>query len=289
MLQPVDLLQLRHAHRAARALQELIGGNRSLLALARELAEAELEDARHAGRAAVRLDRAIELRQVAARPEVVLELIGLARRARESSRRLRKMMAHEVSEARSSSATTICTGMLAWTTRRMMESCPFIKRYGQVNTLVRDSGSLRGFSVCASTQATRTPAVRIGGSSPGLRPRKIGLLEPDRRRPIGVRLAGDGELIVEPRRPAVLDGETDHREHDAGLPGEGLLRVAERPQPLRARPLQEAQIVRIIDYPAPIGILPVYTGRPREDAHRPSSNSDSEGAARSGGFRPKCR
>src|SRR6185312_6516691 len=91
------------------------------------------------------------------------------------------------------------------------------------------------------------------------------LLEPDRRRPVWVRYAGDGELIVEPRRPAVLGGEAGHRKHNAGLPGEDLLGVAERPQPLRARPLQEAQIVRIIDYPTPVGILPVYTGKPRED------------------------
>src|SRR6185437_12917987 len=83
VFQPVDLLQLRHAHRPPRALEELIRGDGSLLALARELAKAELEDARHADRAAVRLDRAIKLREIAAGPEVVLELIRLARRAPE--------------------------------------------------------------------------------------------------------------------------------------------------------------------------------------------------------------
>ena len=80
MLEPVDLLQLRHAHGAPRAFQQLIGGA-AALAQARELAKAELEDARHAGGAAVRLDRAVQLRQVAARPEAVLEW-SASRRAR---------------------------------------------------------------------------------------------------------------------------------------------------------------------------------------------------------------
>src|SRR5689334_1666946 len=45
-----------------------------------------------------------------------------SRRARPMMRRLRKMMAQEVSEAASSSAMTICTGMLACTMSLRMES-----------------------------------------------------------------------------------------------------------------------------------------------------------------------
>ena len=48
---------------------------------ARELAEAEFENAGHALRAAARLDRTVQLRQVATGPELVLELLGLAPRA----------------------------------------------------------------------------------------------------------------------------------------------------------------------------------------------------------------
>src|SRR6185312_15425109 len=73
--------QARHFHRTARAFQNLVGRDATALAQARELAEPELEDARHAGGIAARLDAAIELRQVAARPEVLLELVGLAARA----------------------------------------------------------------------------------------------------------------------------------------------------------------------------------------------------------------
>ena len=77
LLEPVDLLELRDAHGAARAFEQLVGRCAVLLPLPRELAEAEFEDARHARGAAARLDAAIQLREVPARPEAVLELVGL--------------------------------------------------------------------------------------------------------------------------------------------------------------------------------------------------------------------
>ena len=78
-------LQLRHAHGAPRALQQLIR-RRCALAQPGELAKAELEDAGHAGRAAGRLDRAVQLRQIVPGPEAVLEAIGLALRAADHAR-----------------------------------------------------------------------------------------------------------------------------------------------------------------------------------------------------------
>src|SRR6185437_3290422 len=69
-----------HAHGAARALQQLLGVG-GTLAQAGKLAEAELEDAGHTGRPAVRLDGTVQLRQVVARPEAALETIRLAARA----------------------------------------------------------------------------------------------------------------------------------------------------------------------------------------------------------------
>src|SRR5579883_1271655 len=158
------------------------------------------------------------------------------------------MIAQEVSEARSSSPTTICTGMLASTTRRMMESCPFMisRRSGQHvhQGLGQPSRLQRARIDTGDAHLRRDERRRITGSAAP----EDRLLEPDRCRPIGVRLAGNGELVVEPRGAPVLDREAGHREYNPGLPGEQLLRIAERPQPLRARPLQEAQIVRIIDY-----------------------------------------
>src|SRR5205807_1084652 len=79
-LEPVDLLELRDAHRAPRALEQLLAPT-GALTLARKLAEAELEDAGHAGRAAARLDRPVQLCQVIARPEAALEPVGFAARA----------------------------------------------------------------------------------------------------------------------------------------------------------------------------------------------------------------
>src|SRR6185369_8782428 len=77
VLEPVDLPQLRDAHRAARAFEQLlaVGG---ALPQACELAETELEDAGHAGGAALRLDGAIQGCEVIARPESSLEPIGIA-------------------------------------------------------------------------------------------------------------------------------------------------------------------------------------------------------------------
>ena len=74
--QPVDLPQLRDAHRAPHALEQF-GGRHRLAAQARELAEAGLEDALHAERRLVaRADRAIQLAEVAAGPERALEPVG---------------------------------------------------------------------------------------------------------------------------------------------------------------------------------------------------------------------
>src|SRR6185437_10463059 len=288
VLQSIDLLQLRHAHGASRALEELIGGDRPLLALAGELAKAELENARHAGRAAVRLDRPIELCEIPARPEVVLELVRLAYRAPEE-----QSLPEDDGPG----------------SERGEQQQPHHDLHGDAGLDHQaDDGEL-SVHVCKRSgqhvhqglgQLFRLQRLRIDADDPHLRGEdrrllfravapKNRLLEPDRVHPIGVWHAGDRELIVEPRRAAVLGSEAGHREYDTGLPGENLLGVAERSQPLRAGPLQEAQIVRIIDYPTSIGIFPVYTGGPGEDAHRSSSKSDSGVAARSGALSPKCR
>ena len=113
VLEPVDLLQLRDAHRAARAFEQLVRRRAALLALARELAEAELEDARHARRAAARLDAAIELREVAAGPEAVLELVRLAPRAADHHALAEDDRPGGERGEQRACAMTICTGMLA--------------------------------------------------------------------------------------------------------------------------------------------------------------------------------
>src|SRR6185312_3689746 len=280
--------QLRHAHPAPRALEELIRGNGSLLALPRKLAEAEFEDARHAGGAAVGLYRAVELREIAAGPEVVLELVRLAHRAPEkqalpeddgpgAERGKEQQPDHDLDgDARLDHQAN--NGEL---------SVHILRRSGQhIHEGLGQPSRLQCARIDAGNPHPRDEQRRL---LPGVAPPEDRLLEPDRCRPIGARLAGDGELIIQPRRTAILDGEAGHREHNTGLLGERMLRIAERPQPLRARALQEAQIVRIIDYPAPVGVFPVYTGRPGEDAHWPSSKSDSGAAARSGALTPKCK
>src|ERR1700733_535913 len=78
VLEPLDLLDLRDAHRATRTLQQHVRRHTTLRPKSREFAEAELEDALHAGRAAARLDGAIQGTQIATGPEAVFEAIGVA-------------------------------------------------------------------------------------------------------------------------------------------------------------------------------------------------------------------
>src|SRR5262249_51458384 len=67
-------------HGPGRSLEELIRRRPTLLPLAREFPKAELENARHAGRPAARLDGPVQLREIASRPEAVLEMVGVAAR-----------------------------------------------------------------------------------------------------------------------------------------------------------------------------------------------------------------
>jgi hypothetical protein len=76
VLHALQLLQLRHLHRAARAFEQLLGGA-AALAQPREFAEAHLEDAAHAGAAALCFEIAVQRAQVATGPEGSLEVIGL--------------------------------------------------------------------------------------------------------------------------------------------------------------------------------------------------------------------
>ncbi len=79
VLEPVDLLQLRHAHRAPRAFEQLSAGTEPCWRRRANSRKPNSKMLAMPGRAAARLDRAIELREVAAGPEVVLELVRLAR------------------------------------------------------------------------------------------------------------------------------------------------------------------------------------------------------------------
>ena len=159
VLEPVDLLQLRDAHGAARALQQLVGRRSSLLAQAREFAEAELEDACHAGRAAARLDRAVQLRQVATGPETGSRTVRPRAARAPITMRLPKMMAQEISEASSSSRNHELhrDTRLRPISRTIDNGSPIHQSALPPDAAsTRKSGSRLGCSVRASTQTTRT-------------------------------------------------------------------------------------------------------------------------------------
>ena len=96
VLQPIDLLQLRDAHGAPRAFEQLVRRDAALLALARELAEPELEDARPCRwhRRATRCrDRAARDRRPT---RSSCSNWSASRRARLITMRLLKMIAHDM-------------------------------------------------------------------------------------------------------------------------------------------------------------------------------------------------
>ncbi len=106
--------------------------------------------------------------------------------------------------------------------------------------------------------------------------------------PSRTRLAADQRG----RRRAAPGGGTapdrHHRKQDARVERQRPLRHAAGAQPLGASALEEAQIVRIVNDAAGVGVLPVDARVPHEDAQIPSPNSDRLDAARSGILRPKC-
>src|SRR6516165_10458105 len=176
-------------------------------------------------------------------------------------RRLRKMIAHELSDASSNIAITICTGMLACTISLRIESgSPIVH-------------CLRGHGLAQELwQPPRPQARGIDAGDAHLRfDQKPGTLRPARR--------GAVDALREAQR---------RRPFHARLAGDLELRMALCAQPLGARALEKAQVIGVIDDRAAVGILPVHARGPGEQAHRSASKSGSV-AARSGGLMPKCR
>src|SRR5258705_7851151 len=114
------------------------------------------------------------------------------------------------------------------------------------------------------------------------------LFEDDARGTVQFRLAADQQQVIEPCRPPIADADLNHREHHARLGGERGLRMTAGAQPFGARTLEKAQVIGVVDDPAPIGVLPVDPRRPDEAAHEFSPNRGRFAAARSGTFSPKC-
>src|SRR5262245_10120550 len=193
-----------------------------------------------------------------------------SRRARLMMRRLRKMIAQEVSDASSSSAITICTGTLACTISFRIESGSAIASCLRVHGLAQELRQPPG------TQAPGIDAgdahLRLDQKSLSLCPARASAVDPlckeQRCSPFCARLTGDLQLIIESCRRAVIDLNAHHRKEDARLARELELRMAVRAQPLGARALEEAQVIGVIDDGAAVGIFPINPCRPGEHAHR---------------------
>src|SRR6516165_4021575 len=160
-----------------------------------------------------------------------------SRRARPMMRRLRKMIAQELSDASSSSAMTICTGTLACTMSFRIESgSPIGNRLGghgfaqelRQTARAKCRGVHTGDAHLRLDQQLRAPRHR--GAVDALR-------KAQRRGTFRDRCAGDLELIIESRRCAVIDLYAHHGKENPRLACESQLRVPLRTQPLGARAL----------------------------------------------------
>src|SRR5215470_10523501 len=190
-----------------------------------------------------------------------------SRRARPMMRRLRKMIAQELSDASSSSAMTICTGTLACTMSLRIESgSPIGNRLGA-----------HGFAQ-ELRQTARAERRGVHAGDAHLRldqqlraPRRPGAVDAlgkaQRRCTFRAGCAGDLELIVEPGRCAVIDVNTHHGKENPRLACQSQLRMPLGTQPFGARALEKAQVVGVIDDGAAVSVLPIHPRRPRELAH----------------------
>src|SRR5215475_8728588 len=142
-----------------------------------------------------------------------------SRRARLMMRRLRKMIAQEVSDASSSSAITICTGTLACTISFRIESGSAIASCLRVHGLAQELRQPPG------TQAPGIDAgdahLRLDQKSLSLCPARASAVDPlckeQRCSPFCARLTGDLQLIIESCRRAVIDLDAHHHEEYARL------------------------------------------------------------------------
>src|SRR5450631_3610370 len=173
-----------------------------------------------------------------------------SRRARFTTMRLRKMMAHEPTEAASRIPRTICTTRLACTIRRTTDNSPPINysleqrqhwRRAWISNLELTDYDCRqalGFQAlrvetshahgCAQQQLT------LDAVAPDA------LLEGEAGAPVLGRLTADREHIIEAGRSPVLRLERHHREYDPRIQGERALRHTARAQPFTARALEES-------------------------------------------------
>src|SRR6185295_698367 len=134
------------------------------------------------------------------------------------TRRLRKMMAQDVSEASSRMPMTIWTGILASTTSLMMDSCsPIQKGSSGVRQKVRQPLRPQGPCVDTRDAHTRLHQQTFLGRFHLRRAAKDPLREADSGRAFNSRLTGRDQLIVEFGRASVLDVQTHHCKQNSGI------------------------------------------------------------------------
>src|SRR6185436_4170217 len=159
--------------------------------------------------------------------------------ARDSSARLRKMMVQETSDASISRPMTTCTGMLASSTNRTIDSSVSIldlcglDEIGQGARLERFGVDTHHADFALGEQGVRTAIDHA---------RNL-LAEADRGASLGHRNAGHEQVIIESRGLAVFHAGLRHGEYEAILVGDFPLRVPETAQPFGARAFHELEVV----------------------------------------------
>src|SRR5687768_14045997 len=166
------------------------------------------------------------------------------------SDRSRKMIVQDISEASSKRPMTTCTTGLAFTTNLTIDSSFSIVHLYEIR------------------KRSRPKSLRIDAGHPNLAfgesriaPRTVGsgdhLPESDRSASLRHGHAGNRDLIIEPRRAAVVHLNFDDGEHKPELFGELLLGVTQRAQPLGSRALHELEVVGVVNDASAIGVFPI--------------------------------
>src|SRR5215472_7649378 len=145
-----------------------------------------------------------------------------SRRARAITLRLLKMICHEVSDASSSRPITICTGTLACTINLNSDSGSFmvcrLARYGREQELGQ---APRAHAARIDARHTHIGLDQQRGGGGRIRCAAIDALrEVQRCRPVGERLTGDLQLIVQACRSPVIHVHAHHHEQQTLAPRE---------------------------------------------------------------------
>ena len=229
-----------------------------------EFTEAGLEDALHAAGVVATVHRAVEERiEIAARPEVTLELLGLAALLLD-----REILAENVVPAHERDAGEQQHDGLddrAGVEDEMEDRQVLRDVHCRVSSLARSqSGMGADLNLAKSMQTIWTVAAASSVQLPSASSPARVLAEDDLAAAELVDFQPDLQQVVEAAGAQIVDADVVHDEDEVVFLDQVLLVVAELTQPFGAAALEEIEVFRVVDDAAGIGFRVVDADRDRE-------------------------